>query len=543
MRLNPLVTPLEAAPTGETRPHVARPVASARTRLVLCLLFGVLTGFATAPTDLVPLAWLGLAGFAWALGGPGVPRVGRQALLGLAFGVGANLVIMQFMIPVVMRFTPFPLPVALLAEGLLALLEGLRFAIAGAVYAVFRRWRVPAPLALACGVFLGTLLPTMLPWTVALMGVPWLESDQLAAIVGGRGLAALVTLEAALGMTALQALARRRLSRGALLLALGAGLMGLRLGYGHFHVGRIEAARARAPKTAVALVTPGFTYSQDVQQVAVSEAASHANLRKLRAYTREAERLGAELVVWPEAAYPFFLLRNGKAPKGEFAMRSSGTGVPILTGFVSLVSTHSIHNSAAVFPPGASFGPIYDKMHLMWFGEWVPLVDVWPWLREMTGIARYYLPGRRQTVLESGPARIGALICLEDILPVAAREASARNPNLLVNLTNDSWFVGTAESELHLRLAQLRAIETGRDMVRAANQGQTAWIHATGRVAARRPGDRPGILLARPALLEGQTFYARWGDWPGLALIALLLAGFGLRRASARQRPAESAGG
>ena len=110
----------------------------------------------------------------------------------------------------------------------------------------------------------------------------------------------------------------------------------------------------------------------------------------------------------------------------------------------------------------------------------------------------------------------------------------ADEPNLLVNLTNDAWFKGSGESELHFRLSVLRAVESRRDLVRSVNLGPTAWIGASGVVQARYVSDLPGTLSAEPALLEGPlTLYDRFGDWPSVIVLAVASLAF-VARAQAR---------
>jgi len=95
-------------------------------------------------------------------------------------------------------------------------------------------------------------------------------------------------------------------------------------------------------------------------------------------------------------------------------------------------------------------------------------------------------------------------------------------PNLLVNVTNDAWFAGSAESELHLRLAVLRAIESRRDLVRAVNLGVTSWVDAAGVIRARTTGEAATVLSVTPVLLESApTLFDRAGDVPLLLLLAL----------------------
>jgi apolipoprotein N-acyltransferase len=121
--------------------------------------------------------------------------------------------------------------------------------------------------------------------------------------------------------------------------------------------------------------------------------------------------------------------------------------------------------------------------------------------------------------------RAAVLVCYEDTLPEAGREAMETSPNLLVNVTNDAWFSGSAESEMHLRVAALRAVEARRDLVRAVNLGPASWIDAAGRVRMRSPSSVPAVLLAEPALFDSpRTLYARFGDVP-LVLLLLVFAG------------------
>ena len=127
------------------------------------------------------------------------------------------------------------------------------------------------------------------------------------------------------------------------------------------------------------------------------------------------------------------------------------------------------------------------------------------------------------------------LNCFEDTLPAAGREAAAVSPNLLVNVTNDAWFAGTAESAYHLLLSRLRSVELRRDLVRAVNYGPTTWVDAAGRVEADIRGDTPGLLETHPALLDApRTPFARWGDWPVAALLAVVAAALGWRAAKVR---------
>ena len=124
------------------------------------------------------------------------------------------------------------------------------------------------------------------------------------------------------------------------------------------------------------------------------------------------------------------------------------------------------------------------------------------------------------------PLRIGVFNCYEDTLPDFGREVMhGVSPNILVNVTNDAWFVGSEEADLHLRLSAMRAIELRRDLLRAVNMGVPAWIDASGRVRMRNDYPLPGFISVEASLRDGPpTLYARFGDWPMWILLGLGVA-------------------
>ena len=132
---------------------------------------------------------------------------------------------------------------------------------------------------------------------------------------------------------------------------------------------------------------------------------------------------------------------------------------------------------------------------------------------------------------------MGVLNCYEDTLTsVGRRVAVELAPNLLVNITNDAWFQGTAEPELHARLGAMRAIELRRDLVRAVNLGVTSWIDAAGIVQARYAGEEAATLLVSPTIRNGGlTAYARLGDAPLRLTFGIAAVFFALRYRRAKK--------
>ena len=510
---------------------------------------------AAPPTNAYVALWLGMAALSWMLAAtPDLTSAARNAshapralrlrrafdgsVRGLAFGFGANVVALRFVPDVIARFTPLPWAAGLVALALLALFEGLRWMIAAMVCRGAIRLGLPSWAAFAIGVYAGTFVPTIFPWSAAGGVTPWPAMVQLADLVGERGVTLLMALTAGLVASAARALMSRLASRttrvrGAIALAMAIAIPLLMFAHGTRRMREIEALRAAAPSAKVVLVQPSIAASERWD---AARAASI--LAKLVELTKSAERKGAELTVWPEAAYPYPLPHaNRRAPIGELAILPYGVRGPVLTGVVLSEGRAASYNSAFIATADGALTEPQDKQHLLWFGETVPFADRSAWLRRTFARGIGLVPGDRTVVQTVGRVRAGILNCFEDTLPDAGREVATASPNLLVNVTNDAWFAGSGESELHLRLAALRAVELRRDLVRSVNFGPTSWIDASGRVRARYASDIPGTLLTEPVLLDlPATVYARFGDAPVLgALVALSLAAAALakRRSSA----------
>jgi apolipoprotein N-acyltransferase len=256
---------------------------------------------------------------------------------------------------------------------------------------------------------------------------------------------------------------------------------------------------------------------------------------------RESSR--ADLVVWPETccpqpwyavgpggADPAFAAEAAKA-KADFAAycrTAWRTNVLLgLSGYEADGPRVWQYNSALLVRPDGTFDGPYHKMHLVPFGEYVPLRGTFPWLQALTPYEGDYSnrPGDRLTrfALNAGGRRwaFGVLICYEDSDPYLARQyvAGDASVDFLVNISNDGWFHGWEEHEQHLAVCQFRAIEARRPVVRAVNVGISAIIDADGRVQAL-PGDTlrgskgmTGTVTDRLKLDSRPSLYARYGDW------------------------------
>ena len=241
-----------------------------------------------------------------------------------------------------------------------------------------------------------------------------------------------------------------------------------------------------------------------------------------------------DLVVWPETALPVLFERSDAV---RARMRVAAGDAQIIVGGQRFVGFQA-RNTLALLDAEGQITAIYDKHHLVPFGEYMPFgavlarYDIGAMAAQLAG---GYSPGDGPAVMDLG-ARLGTvfpMICYEAIFPQYIRQVD--RPDWIVHLTNDAWFGSFSGPYQHLALARLRAAEQGLPVLRAANTGVSAVIDARGRVLASLPLNTQGTLDARLPPALPPTVYARTGDWP--VLIFVLLA-TGLALVAGRRRKA-----
>jgi apolipoprotein N-acyltransferase len=264
-----------------------------------------------------------------------------------------------------------------------------------------------------------------------------------------------------------------------------------------------------------------------------------------------------DLIVWPETMfrYPWYTFDENyvAAPgaiSGDEAIGRSRRaientvqplGTPTLLGIDTVYATApndiERYNTALFVDREGRVVGRYDKCHPVMFGEYVPLAGMFPWLYRLTPLAGGIEAGAGPRSVKIGRARYAANICYEDTLPhlirrhvLELREQKAE-PDVLVNLTNDGWFWGSSELDMHLASALFRAIECRKPLVIAANTGFSASIDSTGRILAQGPRRATDVIIADVAIDRRASWYLDHGDIPaGVCLAATIgLAAVGLR--------------
>jgi apolipoprotein N-acyltransferase len=253
-----------------------------------------------------------------------------------------------------------------------------------------------------------------------------------------------------------------------------------------------------------------------------------ATLEKYTRLTRSA--LGTRLIVWPEAALPILANDLGEyldMIKTEARARRSDLIVGLLRYDPN---TDRYHNGMLVMSDADGW---YYKRHLVPFGEYFPVPTfVRSWMRLMSLPFTDMSPGERdQPILRAAGQPLGLTICYEDAYG-SEQLAVLKSATLLVNVTNNAWYGDSTAPHQHLEISRFRALEAGRYLIRAANDGISAVIGPDGKVTTQVPQFKEALLRSEVVPRAGLTPYARIGNYPviGLALLALAWAWRSARR-------------
>jgi apolipoprotein N-acyltransferase len=257
---------------------------------------------------------------------------------------------------------------------------------------------------------------------------------------------------------------------------------------------------------------------------------AHDNVDRHLELTAEAVRRGARLVVWPESAVPFLYDRDaGLAALLQDTVRAHA--VHLFFGNDDLETAggeRRIYVGAKLLSPEGRLTARYRKIHLVPFGEYVPLQPLFTFggrfAAKLVQEVSDFSPGKEAVTGVVDGHRVGGYICYEAIFPGLVRRFAAGGAELLVNITNDAWYGTTSAPYQHLAMAAFRAVENRRYMVRAANTGITAVVDPWGRVLEPTRLFERTVLVREVPFVAATSFYTRHGDLFARACAAIALA-------------------
>jgi apolipoprotein N-acyltransferase len=230
--------------------------------------------------------------------------------------------------------------------------------------------------------------------------------------------------------------------------------------------------------------------------------------------TYELEHNDPLYIFWPETAMPFYLQTSSPLTQKvrNFCRKYSVyifTGAPGYTYYEE--GKYKLYNRAYLFNPQGNLVDVYEKEHLVPFGEYVPLKYFFPFLQKIVVGASDFAPGEHTDPLQANHLALGSLICYEVIFPQVVKKRVDHGANVLVNLSNDTWFGKSSAPRQHLHQAILRAIENKRFIIRSTNTGISAFIDAHGRILKRSVLFQDDTLYIKTIpLLQKKTLFTQY---------------------------------
>jgi apolipoprotein N-acyltransferase len=382
----------------------------------------------------------------------------------------------------------------------------------------------PATVVLAPCIWAATELGR----TYVFSGFPWvllgysqatvLPIAQLASLVGVYGLSMLVVSTSAAIVIASD---RRILSKLHRFSPAVASIVAIAViaGWGARRVNRAALTTEGTP------IRVGMIQGNVDQAIKWNPSSAAAIFQDYIGKTRRAIAQGASLVLWPESSTPFMFEED---PAGAEIVRSVAreARVPILFGSdqIERGAPAKYYNSAFLVRADGTTAGVYRKMHLVPFGEYVPLQQLLFFSAPLTEQVGTFTPGAKGELLPIDGHLVSVSICYEVVYPALVRESVAAGSELLTTITNDAWFGPTSAPYQHFEQASMRAIEQGRYLVRAANTGISGIVDPYGRVLRRTEIYQPAVVVGDARFLTARTIYSRIGDLAAYVSLAVTLA-------------------
>ena len=250
--------------------------------------------------------------------------------------------------------------------------------------------------------------------------------------------------------------------------------------------------------------------------------------------SRKALYPDTRLLIWPESSTPFYFQSEKDYQEAIFDIIRD-KDVFLLLGSPSMEVREGRlynYNSAFLLSPLQKVAGKYDKIHLVPYGEYIPLKHFFPFINKMVAGIGDFSSGDSISLLGLPEASFGVLICYEIIFPDLTRRFVKQGAQFLVNITNDAWFGKTSAPHQHLSMAVVRAIENRRYIARAANTGISAFIDATGEIKSASALFTESFLTGTIGIMDMKTFYTTYGDVFALisSLVSLLMLSYALLR-------------
>ncbi len=497
---------------------------------------GILVFLGYAGFDRFYLEWVCLVPVLWAIRDQ---RPGRAFLIGWLAGIVTNIGGFYWAIQMFQQFAGMARPLAALGLLLLAAANGFLFAAwAWATRLITRDngWSVVwiSPVVWTA---LEKFWPEIFPNYLGASQYKLPLVTQIADLTGILGVSFIVVYLNSALFASLEQWSRNRRCAIRQLLVL-ASVMAAVLIYGQVRISAVDRQAGAAEHLTIGLIQTNRG-AGDKRHDPDSLLREHQDMSRTLAASQS-----LDLIVWPESVLSVRLAsRKGNLPSGMLGDRHTSTmfGAVLLPGEDSAALPYG---SALLVDGADRILGTYDKMVLVPLGEYIPFGKTFPALYSLLPVPGRFQPGESLEPLPFGKYLFSVNICYEDIFPGHVRSLmrgspARRIPDVMFNLTNDSWYGKTTEPVEHLALASFRSIEHRRSLVRSTSTGISAFVDPVGRIVSQSGIWTRETLVGRVPMMQGRTVYALLGDWLGwiCALIALVGIGRALVVSARRNEP------
>lgn len=498
----------------------------------LCVLGGMLYFLCFLWFDLFPLTWFCFVPVLYAVRDASLRRA---LMLGWLFGFVTNAGGFYWVIHLIAEFGGVPIPVAVLGFAALCAFQGFLLALVVALVRFARlRLNIAPVWSLPIGIVaLEFVYPLLFPSYIGNSQFRFTALTQIVDVTGVLGLSAIIGFCNGALFELLEAKADARrivVPRLAVPIAIGA----VSIVYGLMRLPTIDEATDRAATMTVGMVQTNLgSHDKSTSHAQFMRAHVDMSLELIR------QRPDVDLIVWPESVYDGYIVKPRLQPAKQAIVT---LGTPTIMGALSVDDANNdgraeYFNSIVLISGQGELLSSFDKVELLAFGESLPLSRLIPAVGRVFG-GNWFTHGSSFHHLRLGDITFLPTVCYEDIIPSLPRRIWSNDgpADVLVNVTNDSWYGDTHEPMIHLVLASFRSIETRRALIRSTNTGISAIVDPAGRIVERTgQWTRETLVADVPLIKDGSsTVYMRSGDviaWIALGFMAVgSIAAFRLRR-------------
>lgn len=480
-------------------------------QIVISSISGILLIFSFPKFGEGFIAWVALVPLLYAI--KDTKRLTEAFSLGFITGLLCHIGILYWITFVVVHYGKLPYFAGISAMLLLAVYLSVYIALFASSIVYFRHRDIPvilvAPAMWTAFEYAKSYLFTGFPWeNLAYSQYMYLPLVQMADITGIYGITFIIVMVNVIVYDVIL-MTKPETKRIIGEVAIGCVIILIICVYGILKIYNVRNSLNNADPVDVSIIQGNI--DQDIKwnpQFQKETINTYKNLSLSKAVS------GSGLIIWPETATPFFFQDEDDMHRMVIDLaRNSGSW--LLFGSPSYEKNKeglSFLNSAFLVSPDGNIRGQYDKVHLVPYGEYVPLRPLFPFISKLVAGVGDFSSGKGFYPLSLDHHKIGVLICYEGIFPEAGRSYKEAGAELLINITNDAWFGMTSAPYQHLSMTTFRAVENRIYIARAANTGISAVIDPTGKIVSKTKLFKEASLRETVKYMNDKTFYMLYGD-------------------------------